>query len=126
MKSCIKTATYGCDPTKVWLYLTNPNLNHWRTDVSEAEVSDDGMKCTEHNTDGSVTEIVFSRKEKPRHITCTFTRGKVNGSFIAVLLGGGDSTSVECTLEVSGVGMFTKSKTLMDGYLDMLRKGLGE
>ena len=126
MKSCVATATFGCDPTKVWLYLTNPMLNHWRTDVSEADISSDGMKVTEKNSDGTNTVIDFTRKEKPRHIDCTFTRGKIKGSFIAILLGGGDSTSLECTLAVEGMGLFTKSKTMMDSYFGMLRRGLGE
>ena len=24
MKTCVVTATYGCAPNKVWLYMTNP------------------------------------------------------------------------------------------------------
>ena len=35
MKTCVVTANYSCDPNKVWLYLTKPTLNHWRSDVSE-------------------------------------------------------------------------------------------
>ena len=43
MKTCVVTANYSCDPNKVWLYLTKPTLNHWRSDVSECEESDDGL-----------------------------------------------------------------------------------
>ena len=64
MKTCVVTANYSCDPNKVWLYLTKPTLNHWRSDVSEYEESDDGLKGVEHNTDGGTTEIVFTRKDK--------------------------------------------------------------
>ena len=63
MKTCVVTANYSCDPNKVWLYLTKPTLNHWRSDVSEYEESDDGLKGVEHNTDGGTTEIVFTRKD---------------------------------------------------------------
>ena len=66
MKSCVVTANYACDPNKVWLYLTKPTLNGWRRDVSSYEESDDGLKAAEKNTDGSETQIVFTRKEKPR------------------------------------------------------------
>ena len=41
MKNCVVTASYACPPQKVWLYLTNPNLNSWRSDLSGAEVSPD-------------------------------------------------------------------------------------
>ena len=68
MKTCVVTANYSCDPNKVWLYLTKPTLNHWRSDVSEYEESDDGLKGVEHNTDGGTTEIVFTRKDKARHL----------------------------------------------------------
>ena len=66
------TANYACDPNKVWLYLTKPTLNNWRKDVSGYEESDDGMKATEKNTDGGETQIVFTRKEKPRCLSCNF------------------------------------------------------
>ena len=66
MKSCVVTANYACDPNKVWLYLTKPTLNGWRRDVSSYEESDDGLKAAEKNTDGSETQIVFTRKEKPQ------------------------------------------------------------
>lgn len=107
MKSCVVTANYACDPNKVWLYLTKPTLNNWRKDVSGYEESDDGMKATEKNTDGGETQIVFTRKEKPRCLSCNFQKGKISGTFTALLLGGGDSTSVECTLDVNGLGLFT-------------------
>ena len=41
------------------------------------------------------------------------------------LLGGGDSTSVECTLDVNGLGLFTKPAKLMNERLEMLRQTLG-
>ena len=125
MKSCVVTANYSCDPNKVWLYLTKPTLNNWRKDVSGYEESDDGMSATEKNTDGGETRIVFIRKEKPRCLSCNFQKGKINGSFTALLLGGGDSTSVECTLDVNGLGLFAKPAKLLEERLDMLRQTLG-
>ena len=116
MKSCVVTANYACDPNKVWLYLTKPTLNGWRRDVSSYEESDDGLKAAEKNTDGSETQIVFTRKEKPRCLSCNFT---------ALLLGGGDSTSVECTLDVNGLGLFAKPEKLLNERLEMLRQTLG-
>ena len=91
MKSCVVTANYACDPNKVWLYLTKPTLNGWRRDVSSYEESDDGLKAAEKNTDGSETQIVFTRKEKPRCLSCNFQKGKISGTFTALLLGGGDA-----------------------------------
>ena len=35
MKTCVVTASYSCDPAKVWLYLTKPTLHGWRKDVRE-------------------------------------------------------------------------------------------
>ena len=125
MKSCVVTANYACDPNKVWLYLTKPTLNGWRRDVSSYEESDDGLKAAEKNTDGSETQIVFTRKEKPRHISCNFCKGKINGTFTAILMGGGDSTSLECTLDVDGLGFFIKPQKLLEERLEMLRKALG-
>ena len=78
MKSCVVTANYACDPNKVWLYLTKPTLNGWRRDVSSYEESDDGLKAAEKNTDGSETQIVFTRKEKPRCLSCNFQKGKIS------------------------------------------------
>lgn len=124
MKTCVVTASYSCDPAKVWLYMTNPTLNHWRSDVKEAEISADGMQVREKNTDGSTTEIVFSRKEKPRCLSCTFANGRVHGSFTAILLGGGNSTSVECTMEVEGMGLFAKPQKKLEERMEMLRKTL--
>jgi len=89
MKSCVVTANYACDPNKVWLYLTKPTLNGWRRDVSSYEESGDGLKAAEKNTDGSETQIVFTRKEKPRCLSCNFQKGKISGPFTALLLGGG-------------------------------------
>ncbi|MCO7110053.1 polyphosphate kinase 1 [Gemmiger formicilis] len=125
MKSCVVTANYACDPNKVWLYLTKPTLNGWRRDVSSYEESDDGLKAAEKNTDGSETQIVFTRKEKPRCLSCNFQKGKISGTFTALLLGGGDSTSVECTLDVNGLGLFTKPEKLLNERLEMLRQTLG-
>ena len=125
MKSCVVTANYACDPNKVWLYLTKPTLNGWRKDVSGYEEESDGMRAEEKNTDGGVTQITFSRKEKPRCLSCTFQKGKINGTFTALLLGGGDSTSVECTLDVNGLGLFAKPQKLLQERLDMLRQALG-
>ena len=85
MKSCVVTANYACDPNKVWLYLTKPTLNNWRKDVSGYEESDDGMKATEKNTDGGETQIVFTRKDKPRCLSCSFQKGKISGTFTARL-----------------------------------------
>ena len=89
------------------------------------EESDDGLKAAEKNTDGSETQIVFTRKEKPRCLSCNFQKGKINGTFTALLLGGGDSTSVECTLDVNGLGLFAKPAKLLEAHFDMLHKTLG-
>ena len=86
MKSCVVTANFACDPMKVWLYLTKPTLNNWCKDVSTYEESSDGMTATEKHTDGSETQITFTRKEKPRCLSCSFQRGKISGSFTALLL----------------------------------------
>lgn len=126
MKTCVVTENYACSPNKVWLYLTNPNLNHWRTDLTEADISSDGLSVTEHHKDGSVTEITFSEKEKPRRIRCSFANGRKHGTFIAVLLGGGDSTSLECTMQIEGMGLFQKPNKPLQERLEMLRKALGE
>lgn len=125
MKSCVYTASFSCDPTRVWLYLTNPTLGGWRKDVKSAEISDDGMRVVEIASDGSRTEIHFSVKEKPRRMTCTFVHGKVEGNFTAILLGGGDSTSVECTMEIKGLGLFAKPQKLLEQRMEMLRQILG-
>ena len=126
MKSCVVTATYGCSANKIWLYLTNPVLNHWDPSVSEAEVDLDGMKIFTRNKDGSVTNIAFSDLENPRRMSCTFNRGRIKGSFTAILLGSGDSTSVECTLDVDGMGLFAKPQKKLNEYLETLRKALGD
>ena len=49
----------------------------------------------------------------------------IRDRFTALLLGGGDSTSVECTLDVNGLGLFTKPAKLMNERLEMLRQTLG-
>ena len=87
MKNCVVTASYSCPPQKVWLYLTNPNLNHWRTDLSGAEVASDGSSITEHTKDGGVIEVKVLESEKARRLRCSFTHGRVHGTFIAILLG---------------------------------------
>uniref|UniRef100_UPI003FEF67A0 hypothetical protein n=1 Tax=Gemmiger formicilis TaxID=745368 RepID=UPI003FEF67A0 len=87
--------------------------------------SDDGLKATEKNTDGSETQIIFTRKEKPRCLSCNFQKGKISGTFTALLLGGGDATSVECTLDVNGLGFFAKPEKLLNERLEMLRQTLG-
>lgn len=125
MKTCVVTASYACDPSKVWLYLTKPTLGNWRKDVRDYEESDDGLRVVEHNTDGSTTELHFTRKEKPRCLSCSFQHGKVSGTFTAILLGGGDSTSLECTMEVSGLGLFAKPKKMLEERLNMLHSALG-
>lgn len=125
MKTCVVTASYSCSPSKVWLYLTNPNFNHWRTDLNEAVIDSDGQHIQEKNKDGSVTEVQILEAEKPRRLRCTFSRGRVSGSFTAILLGGGDATSLECTLEVTGLGLFAKPQKGLEERLEMLRAALG-
>ena len=49
MKTCVVTATYGCAPNKVWLYMTNPTLNSWNPTVASAEVDLEGMHIVEKN-----------------------------------------------------------------------------
>ncbi len=124
-KSCVLTRTFSCDPSRVWLYLSNPAMNHWRKDVTSAEISTDGMQVTEIGPDGSRTEITFTDKEKPRRMTGSFVHGKLKGSFTVILLGGGDSTSLECTFEVEGIGLFTKPQKLLEERMDMLAGALG-
>ena len=77
MKTCVVTATYGCAPNKVWLYMTNPTLNSWNPTVASAEVDLEGMHIVEKNKDGTTTDIHFDKLDKPRRISCTFTRGKI-------------------------------------------------
>lgn len=125
MKTCVVTASFACDPSKLWLYLTKPTLNGWRKDVRDYEEKDGGLHVIEHNTDGSTTELHFTRREKPRCLSCNFQNGKVNGTFTLILLGGGDSTSLECTMEVSGFGLFAKPKKLLEERLNMLRAAVG-
>lgn len=126
MKTCVVTASYNCPPAKVWLYLTNPNLNHWRTDLNEAEIDPDGAHMKEKNKDGSVTEIQILEAEKPRRLRCSFIRGRIRGSFTAILLGGGDATSLECTMEVEGMGLFAKPRKGLEERLEMLHQALGD
>ena len=63
------------------------------------------MHIVEKNKDGTTTDIHFDKLDKPRRISCTFTRGKIRGAFTAILLGSADSTSLECTLDVEGLGL---------------------
>lgn len=125
MKTCVVTASYACDPQKVWLYLTNPTLNGWRKDVKSYEENDGGMQVVEYNTDGEKTELHFTRREKPRCLSCTFQKGKIQGTFTAILLGGGNSTSLECTMEVQGMGLFANPKKMLEARLQMLQAALG-
>lgn len=125
MKNCVLTASFSCDPMRVWLYLTNPTLQNWRRDVKSAEISDDGLHVVETAPDGSTTDIRFQIKEKPRRMSGSFVHGRVQGSFTLILLGGGDSTSVECTLDVKGLGLFGKPKKLLDERMKMLAAVLG-
>jgi len=125
MKTCVVTANYACDPAKIWLYLTKPTLNGWRKDVREYEESDDGLRIVERNTDGGTTEIRLTRREKSRCMSGSFQKGKVNGTFTIILLGGGDSTSLECTMEINGLGLFAKPKKLLEERLQMLHGALG-
>ena len=50
-KSCVLTRTFSCDPSRIWLYLTNPAMNHWRKDVTAADISADGMQVVEAEED---------------------------------------------------------------------------
>lgn len=126
MKTCVVTATYACSPNKVWLYLTNPTLNGWNPDVASAEAALEGMQMTEKHQDGSTTSIQFSRLDKPRRMSCTFVRGRIRGTFTAILLGSGDSTSVECTLDVDGMGLFAKPQKKLEEFLETLRGAIGD
>ena len=44
----------------------------------------------------------------------------------AILLGSADSTSLECTLDVEGLGLFAKPQKKLEEYLETLRKVLGD
>ncbi len=74
MKTCVVTANYSCDPNKVWLYLTKPTLNHWRSDVSEYEESDDGLKGVEHNTDAARPKSFLPARTRPATSAATSAR----------------------------------------------------
>jgi len=62
-------------------------LYGWRRDVSSYEESDDGMKAAEKYTDGSETQIVLTRKEKPRCLSCNVQKGKISGTFYGAAAG---------------------------------------
>ena len=80
----------------------------------------------ERHTDGSTTEMEFTRREKPRSLSLQLPKtGKVSGTFTVILLGGGDSTSLECTMEVKGLGVFAKPQKLLQERLTMLHNALG-
>lgn len=125
MKTCVITENFSCDPSKVWLYLTKPTLNSWRKDVRDYEESDGGRRMVEHHNDGSTTEMNFTRFEKPRSLSGSFQKGKLSGTFTVILLGGGDSTSLECTMEIKGLGLFGKPKKLLQERMTMLHNALG-
>ena len=77
-----------------------------------------------NNNDGKPAGEVDPPAENGEDIG-NFRKGKINGTFTAILMGGGDSTSLECTLDVDGLGLFTKPQKLLDERLEMLRKALG-
>lgn len=124
MKSCVLTANFSCAPERVWLYLTNPTMSRWRKDVTGADISADGMQATHTHADGSTTQIVYTRKEKPRAISCDFVHGRQTGHFTAILLGGQSHTSVECNLDIDGLGLFDKAHKHLQPVLDMLTAAL--
>ena len=74
MKTCVVTATYGCAPNKVWLYMTNPTLNSWNPTVASAEVDLEGMHIVEKNKDGTTTDIHFDKMWKV--LVCSPSRRK--------------------------------------------------
>lgn len=125
MKSCVVTKNFACDPSKVWLYLSKPALNHWCAEVERYEESSDGMQATEYHKGGTEVKLTFTRKEKNRCMSGSFAGGKVRGTFTVLLLGGGDSTSVECTVEIEGLGLFAKANKPVDARLEQLRKAVG-
>ena len=63
------------------------------------------------------------------HLAASFSRDApllgLCFAFTALLLGGGDATSVECTLDVNGLGLFAKPEKLLNERLEMLRQTLG-
>ncbi len=120
MKSCVLTADLNCPPSLVWQYLTRPTLNHWRTDIAEVETDPDGMTERQKHTDGSTTQVRYTRREKDRAVSCDFTHGRQNGHFTAILLGG-STTSLECTFEIDGIGLFGKAHKQLQPVLDMLK-----
>ena len=120
MKICVLTANFNCDPGRVWLYLTKPTFNNWRTDITAVEPSTDGMSETQTHTDGSITQVVFTRKEKGRAMSCDFVHGRQKGHFTAILFGGA-TTSLECTFEIDGIGLFDKAHKHLQPVLDMLQ-----
>lgn len=126
MKSCVMTENFACDPNRLWLYLSKPTLNNWCTGVTGYEESADGMQAKETNRDGSVNVIVYTRREKGRCMSGSFRNGRKNGNFTVILLGGGDSTSLECTVEMNGLGLFGKPQKLLQTRMELLHKAIGD
>lgn len=124
MKSCVLTANYPCDTSKVWLYLTKPDLAHWRTDLKSVEVSSDGMQAVQTCNDGSKVQVNYTRKEQNRALSCEYVHGRQRGTFTAILLGGGSASSLECSFTIDGVGPFDKAHKHLQPVLDMLQKVL--
>ena len=121
MKSCVLTADFNCPPSLIWQYLTRPTFNHWRTDITEVEAASDGMSETQKHADGSTTQVTFDRKERARALSCDFVHGRWHGHFTAILFGGSTS-SLECTFEVEGLGLFDKAHKHLQPILDMLKE----
>lgn len=126
MKSCVVTASFGCSPNKIWLYLTNPTLNHWNPNIADADVDLDSMKMSIKKTNGSVINVTFNELEKARKMSCNFSCGRIKGTFTAILFGSGDTSSVECTMDVSGMGLFAKPGKQLNEFFATLRKAIGE
>ena len=103
MKTCVITESFSCDPVKLWLYLAKPTLNGWCKEV----------------------QLQITRREKGRCLTCTFQSAKNSGSFTAILFGGGDSTTLEGTLEIQGLGLFAKPIKLLEARMTQLHSALG-
>lgn len=125
MKTCVITESFSCDPVKLWLYLAKPTLNGWCKEVRGYEEDSDGMRAVERHADGKEVQLQFTRREKGRCLSCTFQSGKISGSFTAILFGGGDSTTLEGTLEIQGLGLFAKPIKLLEARMTQLHSALG-
>ena len=134
MKTCVVTATYGCAPNKVWLYMTNPTLNSWNPTVASAEVDLEGMHIVEKNKDGTTSKfekrgaaVEVPEWDASKCLQCNQCALVCPHAAIRpILLGSADSTSLECTLDVEGLGLFAKPKKKLEEYLETLRKVLGD